>query len=435
MLRRLALRLCSVQTKTMSNGMKLTGKFHDSTGNLMSGVVHMPDGRVFSGTFDAAEGMPLPGSQLEDDGDLYVGSFNRQWQRSGGGEAWLADGTVYKGRFAEDELVEGIVRIPLGTEEICFEGSLRDEQFVKGTLRQSGFTYAGEFRDNAPHGSGTLTYASGAVMEGTFRAGKLHGDKCKMRLESGWVYVGSFVDGAIVSGELRTPTYTYEGSFNTKGKAHGEGTQFQLVTDPKLIFTGIWVEGQMAQGTVTDEFGTPVDWQNRLDLQQQLKEPQALAMENFAAAKIKEARQHIRNKDAEYREDVETVRRTTGATPSRTELGYDESADEVDQDALARRFASENVAEVGGRVRVAASTVDEAAEPIRRSLGEQFNPVAATEAILSQNSGNIIAAEHVRKQFQRFAAEAGTTRSNSHDATSAKLNIHANTPWANNPAL
>lgn len=71
---------------------------------------------------------------MYDDGDRYRGEFNERWQRHGSGEAWLQDGTYYRGKFANDELVDGMVRIPNGISEIKFTGTLHDELFVRGKL-------------------------------------------------------------------------------------------------------------------------------------------------------------------------------------------------------------------------------------------------------------------------------------------------------------
>lgn len=425
MLRRAFARLAA--SKTLANGTVLDGEFDSGSGHLVSGVAKFPDGRVFSGKFDAASGAPQPKSQLEDEGDLYIGSFNAQWQRSGAGEAWLADGTHYKGTFAEDELVQGEVRIPHGTEEVVFSGELRDEEFVRGTLQQHGFTYEGEFQGNAPHGKGRLEYATGAVLEGQFRNGKLHGADGKMKLESGWIYLGTFDDGVITDGELRTPMYTYEGKFSASGKAHGEGTQIQLVTEPRLIFTGIWVEGQMAQGTVADEYGAPVDYQNRPDLQEKIKPAEDIAVENFLGTKIQEARGQHKQRESDYLEDAQAVLQETGKFPSKADLGYEASSIRQEQEVMSKNARFNDNVQNADEIRRKAAEVGAAASTVESSMeGTAFDPLAAKKAAMSQNSANVAAADGVREQAARFAAkkqEAGQP--------SDKRNLASNTTWAN----
>lgn len=266
-MRRLSLLLCS---RVLSTGIKLEGRFDPQTNNLVDGIATMPDGRVFKGVFDKMTGRPLPGTQLEEDGDMYRGAFNDRWQRNGDGEAFLVDGTHYQGTFKDDELVSGVVRIPDGSNEIVFEGTLKDEGFHHGTIRQHDFTYTGDFEENMPHGKGILTFASGAVQEGTFYRGKLHGHACRLKLESGFLYVGEFNMGICKKGQLYTPTYHYDGEFSDDGRANGEGTQTFLAATPKLIFTGLWVDGNLSRGTCTDEDGNPVDWVDNHELRKEV---------------------------------------------------------------------------------------------------------------------------------------------------------------------
>lgn len=298
---------------------------------LLEGVTQLPDGRVYSGKYNPEKGFPLPGSRLEDDGDLYEGSFNEQWQREGEGRAWLADGTYYEGRFEKDELVEGMVRVPQGIYEVIFRGTLKDESFVRGRLTSHDCAYEGFFHNNEPEGKGKLVFMdTGAEQEGTFRQGKLHGPDCKMKLPSGYVYVGEFMDGIIRYGKLFTPTYTYEGEFNKHGRAHGTGTQTYLIQEPRLIFTGIWNQGAMIQGTVVDEYGTPVDWRNDHETQRNIlgngdweAGEERIAMNSYCSAKLKEADEMHRDMQKSYAEDAAKVAKMTGSYPTKMDLRYE----------------------------------------------------------------------------------------------------------------
>lgn len=300
---------------------------------LLEGMTQLPDGRVYYGKYDAEKGFPLPGSRLEEDGDLYEGSFNAKWQREGSGKAWLADGTYYEGLFDQDELVNGTVRVPQGIHEVTFKGSLKDESFVQGRLTSNEYVYEGFFHNNEPDGKGKLVFVdTGAEQEGTFRNGKLHGSNCKMKLPSGYVYVGDFLDGHIRYGKLFTPTYTYEGEFNEHGRAHGTGVQTYLIQEPRLIFTGIWNQGAMIQGSVADEYGVPVDWRNDHETQRNIlgngdlqEGEEHIAMNSYCSAKLKEADILHREMQKSYAEDAAKVEKSTGHFPSKMDLRYEGS--------------------------------------------------------------------------------------------------------------
>ncbi|CCW59791.1 unnamed protein product [Phytomonas sp. EM1] len=445
MFRRLAWRLSQV---TLPSGTILKGVRNPRNPNLLlNGVAVLPDGRAFSGNFDEAHGFPLPGSQLEEDGDLYKGSFNEHWQRDGDGEAWLADGTHYKGRFHKDELVEGVVRIPNGTQEVVFEGTLKDESFLQGKLSQEDFTYEGEFQDNQPHGKGRLVFASGGEQEGTFFKGKLHGVNCKMKLDGGFVYVGEFLDGNIRSGTLYTSTYTYEGEFNEHGRAHGEGTQTYLNNDPRLSFTGIWNNGALVRGTCVDEYGTPVDWQENHDLQQRVLSDTAqsdgeecTAMHSYCLSKLKEADQMHKQMNQSYVQDAETVRKQTGKYPSKTDLGYESGLrHEIAASEQSSKKQMEDVARSREAFAAHKGDYEKASASLKGSnhiIGE-INENMAKIQFTRQLGAQQLAAERVDEQFERFmktferplTAEGGSSMGGAETTSHRKLNIDGNEPW------
>ncbi|CCW67238.1 unnamed protein product [Phytomonas sp. Hart1] len=445
MFRRLAWRLSQA---TLPKGIVLKGERNPSNPNLLrKGVAILPDGRTFSGSFDEAYGFPLTGSQLEEDGDLYKGGFNEHWQRDGDGEAWLADGTHYKGLFHKDELVEGVVRIPNGTKEIVFQGTLKDESFSSGKLSQEDFTYEGEFQSNQPHGKGNLVFASGAEQEGTFFNGKLHGNNCKMKLDGGFVYVGDFIDGNIRNGTLYTSTYTYEGEFNEHGRAHGEGTQTYLNNDPRLIFTGIWSNGALVRGTCLDEHGTPVDWQNNHDLQQRMLSDTAqsdgeegTAIHSYCISKLKEADQMHKQMNKSYIQDAETVRKRTGKYPSKTDLGYESGLrHEIDASEKSSKKQMEDVERSRQAFAEHRNDYEKASASLKGSnhiIGE-INENMAKIQFSRQMGAQQLAAERVDEQFERFmknfnlpSAQARDSPTSGSKTTSyEKLNIDGNESW------
>lgn len=441
MLRLFVRRLCSV---TLANGTVLKGDFHPANRELLrKGVAILPDGRVYSGAFDDAKGFPLPGSQLEQDGDLYKGSFNERWQREGLGEAWLADGTHYKGTFLNDELVEGTVRLPNGSDEVVFHGTLEDESFKEGTLRQHDFVYSGSFAEGQPQGKGKLVFTAGGEQEGTFLRGKLHGSNCRMKLDSGFVYVGEFMDGRIRSGTLYTPTYTYEGEFNEHGRAHGEGHQTYLTSDPKLTFTGIWNNGALVRGMCFDEYGAPVDWQENHDLQAkvlgdvtQSDGEEKAAINGYMNSKLSEAAQMHRQMNQDYLEDATAVEKQTGRFPSKMDLGY-ESGPQRETEAV-QLSSEKQMADVESSRSVFASRArefDEVAEDLRASasLLTEINRNMAKVQFTRQLGAEQLASQRVDEQFERFMKSFNRPTSSSSssraDAGGPKLNVDGNPTW------
>lgn len=437
MFRRIGARLlCSV---TLANGTVLKGDINPQNKTLLlKGITMLPDGRVYSGAYDAAAGFPLAGSQLEEDGDLYRGEFNSLWQREGKGEAWLADGTHYKGIFKGDELREGVVRIPNGTTEVVFEGTLKDECFVKGKLTQSDFVYVGEFSDNKPHGKGKLTFSTGAEQEGTFFNGKLHGTDCKMKLEGGFVYVGDFMDGQIHRGTLYTPTYTYEGEFNEHGRAHGEGAQTYLINEPRLTFTGIWNNGALVRGACVDEYGCAVDWQNNSELQAKVlggptgDGAQSVAVNSYCGAKLKEADQMHRDMQRSYVEDATAVAQATGRYPTKMDLGYEGSiAYENEAVQQAQRQQMEGMASSKAALAERAKGFDEVAAGAKGTIIGEINENMAKIQFTRQVGAEQLSAERVDEQFERFMKDFDKPTVNTGAPASDRkgLNIDGNAPW------
>lgn len=458
---------------------------------LLEGMTQLPDGRVYYGKYHPEKGFPLPGSRLEEDGDLYEGSFNTKWQREGSGKAWLADGTYYEGLFDQDELVEGTVRVPQGIHEVVFKGSLKDESFIQGRLTSNEYVYEGSFHNNEPNGKGKLIFIdTRAEQEGTFRNGKLHGSDCKMKLPSGYVYVGDFLDGHIRYGKLFTPTYTYEGEFNEHGRAHGTGVQTYLIQEPRLIFTGIWNQGAMIQGSVADEYGVPVDWRNDHETQRNILGngdlqvgEENIAMNSYCSAKLKEADNLHQEMQKSYAEDAGKVEKNTGYFPSKMDLRYEGSIREeqeqlhlssnkqlqdLDQcrirnqvkssglakDAIAKvsteqKFVSfdENMAKINfsrqcGATELSAQRAEEQLSRFLRSFPGRSQQTTILDEdddeedekkeetmMKKRKEGGGTEETDKMKEVKSGNSVAGANKSSSAPSTSFKLKIHGNPPW------
>nr|CCC46369.1 conserved hypothetical protein, fragment [Trypanosoma vivax Y486] len=366
---RRAVRLCVVR---LPGGLLLEGTLNPRRQDfLLEGTATMPDGRKFSGRFDEQHGYPLAGCRLEEDGDLY-----------------------------------------------------------QGRLEQHDFTYEGEFHDNKPHGRGRLVFATGGEQEGTFFAGKLHGSECKMKLDGGFVYVGEFVDGHIKRGRLFTHTYTYDGEFNEHGRAHGEGTQTYLANEPRLLFTGIWDSGALIRGTCSDEYGTPVDWQENHELQAKLFSEEggasAVTMNSYGAAKLKEADRLYREMNKSYTKDASDTLRETGRFPSKMDLGYEGS---IRQEQEALEHASHRCVNDLQTTRAALEVKNAEAGQLCASVVEEstisIDPKNVMMQFAKRDAAQQLAAEHVDEQFERFMK---TFDQHSETSISRRI-IDGNAPW------
>lgn len=428
----------------LPNGTRLKGILNPRCPDrLLEGVTTLPDGREFNGNYDAINGHPLKGSRLCEDGDVYEGEFNNSWQREGLGKARLADGTCYEGKFEQDELVEGVVTIPQGTTEVVFKGKLQNETFLRGVLTTPDYRYEGDLLNNEPDGVGKLIFATGEMQEGTFRCGKLHGANCKLKLNGGFVYVGEFVDGHIRYGILYTPTYRYEGEFNEHLRAHGQGVQTYLVHEPRLVFTGIWNSGAMTQGTVVDEYGTPVEWQDAYHTQCQVLGDgdealgrERVAMNGYCSAKLKEADELHHSVTQSYVEDADKVQHATGTRPSRMDLGYE--AGIATEKSAAHQAAQKQLRDMESYRSSCQAREDGQHGAVldnERAEEEQSSPSDAERMTFTRELGTQeLSAQRADEQLSRFLRSFDNRKGSSvldeeEVCDSPKLSINANATW------
>jgi hypothetical protein len=419
-MRRCIARLCR---RVLPDNTTLDGVFVGA--HLVEGTATLPDGRKYVGKFDSASGVPLPDTVLHEDGDVYQGAFNDKWQRHGEGAAMLADGTKYAGVFLDDELTHGIVRIPETQGELKFTGSLKDEQFVKGRLENADYVYEGEFENNQPHGRGTLKFTSGALQEGTFYRGQLHGPNGKLRLESGHVYTGDFVGGRIRSGVLRTPTFTYEGDFNEQGMAEGEGRAEYLTMDPRVVFTGVWKSGSMIEGSAADEYGNPLDYQNNPDLQAAVSGQSDVTTSNYVGSQVSERFARFRDMNDAFIRDAEEKRSSTGKVPDKFDLGYE--AGVADTQRQVHESQKSQLAELSRSGEVERLRLKQHEEDVRafdRRDGELNEPVARI-TMMKQRGFQGAMSDNADQQFARYLESDGGEGSKGQKG----LEIDGNQPW------
>jgi hypothetical protein len=435
--------LFALVVKTLQNGTVLDGTFAND--RFVEGVAKLPDGRVFKGKFSPDNGAPSPGSQLEEDGDLYRGEYNERWQRHGQGKAFLLDGTEYIGQFHEDEFVKGKVIVPDGTDTVIFEGTLKDEEFVQGSLKAKDYRYVGEFKANTPHGKGKLTFNSGAYMEGTFFKGRLNGPDNKVRLDNGDMYIGDFLDGRIRRGELRTATFNYEGEFDEHGMPDGPGRKESLDCYPKIISTGRWVHGQMLFGSSEDEFGNAVDYLGEDRAQLSSRDPvkdakraeernRSNALLTLMKAVVQDANQAEADRETEYHKSAQETYEQSGRYPREEEIGFQPSDPTKSDDAQIRRQNRQE--EFVGRFAEHRKEANERIDTIAKELDEHgvaLNRKTAEEACLRQIAFNHIQQGRLNEQAENFKKEKMKKAAEGSAAPGGSVGL--NPTWKNTSVL
>ncbi|PPR78806.1 MAG: Secreted effector protein PipB2 [Alphaproteobacteria bacterium MarineAlpha3_Bin5] len=203
-----------VGTQTFSNGCKFVGKFKDGTFHGI-GDASCPDGVRIIGEYK--KNNLVKGSWLYANGDKYIGEF-KDFEHHGAGVYIHAEGTRYDGQFKDgkpfgqfvvSEADGGKYFGPLtggsgGTimkahgkgAMISKNGVIAIGDFKEHKLDGSGILllkkekifsekehigfgrakYVGEFRNNKPQGSGSLTYPDGNKYIGVFKNFKKHGN-------------------------------------------------------------------------------------------------------------------------------------------------------------------------------------------------------------------------------------------------------------------
>eukprot|EP01063_Lacrimia_lanifica_P027554 TRINITY_DN3883_c0_g6_i1.p1 TRINITY_DN3883_c0_g6~~TRINITY_DN3883_c0_g6_i1.p1 ORF type:complete len:295 (+),score=62.57 TRINITY_DN3883_c0_g6_i1:61-945(+) len=273
-----AQRFCSVQVRYLEDGTKATGLFGEDgllregtlcgsdgskktgvfdAGKLVEGRMELVDGRTYTGMFAGGQ---LTSGKLEEDGMIYDGEFNAGWQRHGTGQETYPDGSVFKGIFEEDYLVDGEVTMPETSTRgtVHFAGTLKNGRFSHGVLKYAKMVYTGALDGTNPHGKGRLEMPDGSVQEGEFANGNLHGT-AHIVLKNGTVLAGDFENGALPNGSIKWNNGDfYEGELDTKHRPDGTGTMFKATLGH--WWEGSWTTGTFSGGSVKDNEGAPVDY-------------------------------------------------------------------------------------------------------------------------------------------------------------------------------
>jgi hypothetical protein len=156
----------------------------------------------------------------------YSGEW-KEGKKHGQGEMIWADGSRYKGKFVDDELVDrdGQYRLVDGSD---YQGEVRAGKLTgQGRMKfKDGGVFEGAFLEGKPHGVGLFRFADGATYEGEMRHGRQHGKSGKFSKANGDRYLGEFADG-LPHGRgkwvFAANGHEYEGDIRM-GEMSGQGT-------------------------------------------------------------------------------------------------------------------------------------------------------------------------------------------------------------------
>mmetsp|Transcript_16810 Transcript_16810/g.30057 ORF Transcript_16810/g.30057 Transcript_16810/m.30057 type:complete len:306 (-) Transcript_16810:387-1304(-) len=245
-------RLYSTETR-IAGDIKYVGVFEDK--RLIEGRMVLPDGREYQGKFATDGHIENGGVMVFDEGE-YKGQF-KNWSRHGTGRTVYKSGHVEDGIYEDNVLISGTVTMKGADSPVVFEGELQNGEFLRGTLRQPGMSYEGDFKGGVPHGTGQTIYDNGMKHKGQYSEGQFHGKGTLIAIR-GEVYAGVFENGKLYEGSLQyVDGSRYEGEFNEEGELHGAG---EYTNGPTAhIYSGYFENGSFKEGQVLDEEGYPVE--------------------------------------------------------------------------------------------------------------------------------------------------------------------------------
>ena len=129
-------------------------------------------------------------------GSVYLGYFNKYWQREGYGILIFEDGSKYQG-FFNDNKMNGRGRL-VGIEGDYYEGEFKDDkanEFGKYVNKKGGI-YIGQWLDDKQHWRGDELFPDGSRYIGEYYLGNRNG-KGKFIWLDGSFYEGDFINNII----------------------------------------------------------------------------------------------------------------------------------------------------------------------------------------------------------------------------------------------
>jgi hypothetical protein len=169
--------------------------------------------------------------KLHGPGVTNTGGWRYEGQLDGGewhgqGVLTYETGEMLKGEFVRGRIHNGggVLR-SRGSGEYLIGMWLGGALQGQGTTATSRWTYVGEHKDGQPHGKGVQTFATGEVLRGEFREGKIYTGKGDfVYTNSGDTRSGKWVDGVMTGyGKITTEGFcVYQGGVKD-GVKHGKG--------------------------------------------------------------------------------------------------------------------------------------------------------------------------------------------------------------------
>ena len=133
------------------------------------------------------------GKMVYTPGYTYEGQFS-EGRREGFARLTDIDGTEAVGIWAEDEIAEGMIKLPDGTRYLG-QWQYRERNGDGILIQPDGTRYMGEFKSGRRHGWGITIYADGRKYAGQFDKGQRTGWGT-LTYPDGRRYTGEFQNGA-----------------------------------------------------------------------------------------------------------------------------------------------------------------------------------------------------------------------------------------------
>ena len=167
-------------------------------------------------------------------GDIFIGYMNPNWQREVYGILFLAQGSKYEGSFINNQF-SGRGRLIKSSGDY-YEGEFIDNKangFGK-LVNLNGGIYIGNWENDKQNGKGEEIFSDGSRYEGSYSKGNKHG-LGKMAWADGSIYEGEFVNNLVDGyGNYKWKDgRTYQGEWKNNKM---DGVGFFLWTDKKKYF-------------------------------------------------------------------------------------------------------------------------------------------------------------------------------------------------------
>jgi len=178
------------------------------------------------------------------DGRKYEGQFKDGKRHGEGTQTWSkVEAHLKNTRIWDNGHMETTIAFSDGREYI--EASPR-KGFRRLEYWPDGREYVGQWKNDQPHGQGTVTWPDGSKYVGQWKNGFKHGNGTRI-YRGGGEYVGRFKYGQAHGQGTMTWSdgFKYVGQWKD-GNEHGQGTLYD--SNGNIIQKGIWLDGGFVSG-------------------------------------------------------------------------------------------------------------------------------------------------------------------------------------------